>query len=77
MPKDWDPHYEEEQDWEPVVFKKNTNTTTISSQETPIHSKICLATLKSRIYCPRTCPKITYENQRISKNRKRRTVALH
>ena len=76
MPKDWDPHYEEEQDWEPVVFKKNTNTTTISSQETPIHSKICLA-LKSRIYCPRTCPKITYENQRISKNRKRRTVALH
>ena len=28
MPKDWDPHYEEEQDWEPVVFKKNLNRET-------------------------------------------------
>tara|TARA_B100001113_G_C21093558_1_gene615489 strand:+ start:65 stop:343 length:279 start_codon:yes stop_codon:yes gene_type:complete len=47
MPKDWDPHYEDEQDWEPVVFKRNTNTATISSQKTPIHSKICLARSKA------------------------------
>jgi ribosome-binding protein aMBF1 (putative translation factor) len=44
MPKDWDPHYEDEQDWEPVVFKKdNTQSSVNSQQESPIHSKICLA----------------------------------
>tara|TARA_B100000965_G_scaffold160124_1_gene133489 strand:- start:864 stop:1139 length:276 start_codon:yes stop_codon:yes gene_type:complete len=44
MPKDWDPHYEDEQDWEPVVFKKdNTQSSVDSQKESPIHSKICLA----------------------------------
>jgi ribosome-binding protein aMBF1 (putative translation factor) len=44
MPKDWDPHYEDEQDWEPVVFKRASTTSSVNSpQETPIHSKMCLA----------------------------------
>jgi len=50
MPKDWDPHYEEEQDWDPVVFKKNLNNENLTKSnviETPIHSKICLARSKA------------------------------
>ena len=48
MPKDWDPHYEEEQDWEPVVFKKNLNRETSPEVAVePIHSKICLARSKA------------------------------
>ena len=44
MPSDWDPHYEDEQDWEPVVFKKDNTKSSVNYQkENPIHCKICLA----------------------------------
>ena len=49
MPKEWDPHYEDEQDWEPVVFKKDINSQKSKNNtiEAPFHSKLCVARSKA------------------------------
>lgn len=50
MPKDWDPHYEEEQDWEPVILKKSTQKSEKSTTEPiPLHRKIALARSRSNM----------------------------
>lgn len=50
MPKDYDPHYEDEQDWDPVVFKRSEATSNLDdTSPQPLHRRIYLARSKSKI----------------------------
>lgn len=51
MPRDWDPHYEDdEQEWEPVLFKNNIITNqSLNNTQIPLHRKIYLARSRSNI----------------------------
>ena len=42
MPRNYDPHYEDEQDWEPIVLKKTSHQSNKDPQQDtiPIHRKI-------------------------------------
>jgi ribosome-binding protein aMBF1 (putative translation factor) len=52
MPRDWDPHYEDdEQEWEPILLKKNNIiiSQSLNNTQIPLHRKIYLARSRSNI----------------------------
>lgn len=50
MPRDWDPHYEDnEQEWEPVILKRTVKKEIPVQHEIPLHRKIYLARIHAGI----------------------------